>query len=247
MSLVWSERGYPAAGAYRDYHHHTVHHHNPWNNDGDAYDHGAALALARRTPPTSSRARSSGPRRRGRGAAPAAPALVVCALDTELLGHWWYEGIAWLRAVVEECCAPGPRAACGSTTRSSAIEPVGVPALPRAGRAAGARTATSRRGPARRSPTWRSRRARPSSSCCAAGEVGPQRAVRELLALQASDWAFMVSRGYRRRPTRASASRATGARSRRRSPQGARSGRRAEPGRATSRPTPTAALLLVRV
>ncbi|HYM67293.1 MAG TPA: hypothetical protein VEW68_08390, partial [Patescibacteria group bacterium] len=47
VSLVWSERGYPASGAYRDYHHHTVHHHNPWSNDGGAYDHAAALVLAR--------------------------------------------------------------------------------------------------------------------------------------------------------------------------------------------------------
>src|SRR5207245_7525579 len=47
MSLVWSERGYPAAGAYRDYHHHTVHHHNPWTNARAAHDHDAALALAR--------------------------------------------------------------------------------------------------------------------------------------------------------------------------------------------------------
>ena len=31
----------------------------------------------------------------------------MCALDTELLGHWWYEGIAWLRAVVEECARQG--------------------------------------------------------------------------------------------------------------------------------------------
>ncbi len=47
ISLVWSDEGYPASGAYRDYHHHTVHHHNPWNNDGGAYDHVRALALAR--------------------------------------------------------------------------------------------------------------------------------------------------------------------------------------------------------
>ena len=33
--------------------------------------------------------------------------LAVCALDTELLGHWWYEGIAWLAAVVEECSRQG--------------------------------------------------------------------------------------------------------------------------------------------
>ena len=47
MALVWSDDGYPAGGAYRDYHHHTVHHHNPWSNDGGAYDHERALALAR--------------------------------------------------------------------------------------------------------------------------------------------------------------------------------------------------------
>ena len=40
-------RRLPGSGAYRDYHHHTVHHHNPWNNAGGAYDHEAALALAR--------------------------------------------------------------------------------------------------------------------------------------------------------------------------------------------------------
>ena len=47
IALVWSDGGYPADGAYRDYHHHTVHHHNPWGNDGGAYDHERALALAR--------------------------------------------------------------------------------------------------------------------------------------------------------------------------------------------------------
>ena len=46
VSLVWSERGYPAAGAYRDYHHHTTHHHRAWRNDGQPYDRKAARALA---------------------------------------------------------------------------------------------------------------------------------------------------------------------------------------------------------
>ena len=30
------------------------------------------------------------------------PGLVCCALDTELLGHWWYEGLPWLQFVVDE-------------------------------------------------------------------------------------------------------------------------------------------------
>ena len=56
IALVWSDGGYPAAGVYRDYHRHTVHHHNPWANDGGAYDHDAAPAPGRRArkPPTSS-------------------------------------------------------------------------------------------------------------------------------------------------------------------------------------------------
>ena len=46
ISLVWSERGYPAAGAYRNYHGLTPHDHRAWGNDGQVYDHAAALALA---------------------------------------------------------------------------------------------------------------------------------------------------------------------------------------------------------
>ena len=52
-------------------------------------------------------------RERLREAAQAAPGplpgggLVVCAIDTELLGHWWYEGVAWLAAVIEEAAAQG--------------------------------------------------------------------------------------------------------------------------------------------
>ncbi|HLH14056.1 MAG TPA: hypothetical protein VKV16_04655, partial [Solirubrobacteraceae bacterium] len=111
MSLVWSTHGYPAAGPYRDYHHHTVHHHNPWSNDGGVYDHERARALAREhaadfVARTLARLRGA-----GAGAAGGAPlpggGLVVCALDTELLGHWWYEGVQWLRAVLDEAARQG--------------------------------------------------------------------------------------------------------------------------------------------
>ena len=33
--------------------------------------------------------------------------LSVCALDTELLGHHWYEGLDWLGAVLDEAAAAG--------------------------------------------------------------------------------------------------------------------------------------------
>ena len=33
--------------------------------------------------------------------------LCVCALDTELLGHWWCEGPLWLAAVLEQAASAG--------------------------------------------------------------------------------------------------------------------------------------------
>ncbi|HMJ01758.1 MAG TPA: hypothetical protein VK506_02385, partial [Conexibacter sp.] len=100
IQLVWSDGGYPSHAAYRDYHAFTVHHHRVWRNDGGTYDHSAALAQARADAAdfvTRTLARlDEGAAALGR------PALAVCALDTELLGHWWYEGIAWLGAVIEE-------------------------------------------------------------------------------------------------------------------------------------------------
>ncbi|HTA14457.1 MAG TPA: hypothetical protein VK781_06320, partial [Solirubrobacteraceae bacterium] len=47
IARVWSDDGYPAHRSYRDYHHHTIHHHNPWANDGNPYDHELAQGLAR--------------------------------------------------------------------------------------------------------------------------------------------------------------------------------------------------------
>ncbi len=111
IARVWSDEGYPAHGSYRDYHHHTVHHHNPWANNGEAYEHDLALDLAREhakefVAATIQRLRAANETDDGGSSLPGG-GLVVCALDTELLGHWWYEGVTWLRAVVEECAGEG--------------------------------------------------------------------------------------------------------------------------------------------
>jgi 1,4-alpha-glucan branching enzyme len=197
ISLVWSDGGYPAAGPYRDYHHHTIHHHNPWNNDGDAYDHAEALALVREHAAdfvTRTLARLRQANELASAEALSDGGLVVCALDTELLGHWWYEGIDWLRAVVAECARQGlelvrlddalehteHKAACGqsvgwqastwgkdgdlSTWSGSAVADMAF-----AVRAA-------------------------ELQVVAAGAQAGNGAVRELLALQASDWPFMINR-----------------------------------------------------
>ena len=137
------------------------------------------------------------------------PRLVVCALDTELLGHWWYEGPLWLEAVVEEARAARPRARDAAGARSSATS--------RCERAAGRVELGHGQGPAhlglaaRRGARLAARARRSCALVGALGRSAPNgsgpdalaaRAARELLALQSSDWAFMATRGARGRLSR---------------------------------------------
>jgi 1,4-alpha-glucan branching enzyme len=193
MSLVWSDQGYPASGIYRDYHHHTVHHHNPWNNDGEPYDHAAAAALARE------HAADFVGRviARLEQARVADGGLVVCALDTELLGHWWYEGMIWLQGVVEECSRQGLELA----RLDDALER-GEPIPLHEVSVAGEEWSAISWGLDGDLSTWSAPKVAEMAfatraaelEVLAAREQAGTAAVRELLALQSSDWAFMRSR-----------------------------------------------------
>jgi 1,4-alpha-glucan branching enzyme len=206
MDLVWSDRGYPADGVYRDYHHHTIHHHTPWSNDGGVYDHARAQARAREhaadfVARTAARLRESGRGLPGGG-------LAVCALDTELLGHWWYEGIDWLAAVVEECTRqglalvrlddaldrlePAPASEWRAPRSESAAGVAGFEDELASSWGAGGDLSTWS-GPAVAEVAFALRRA--ELEVVAAGPRAGQVALRELLALQSSDWAFMLARG----------------------------------------------------
>jgi 1,4-alpha-glucan branching enzyme len=196
ISLVWSECGYPASGRYRDYHHHTVHHHNPWSNDGGAYDHEAALALAREHA-ADFVARTLARLRGAAGAGTALPGggLVVCALDTELLGHWWYEGVAWLGAVVQECSRQGLELVrLDDALARQEPCPLGSDAQEWEACSWGENGDLSTwSGPAVAEMAFAARAA--ELELIASPARASTAAVRELLALQASDWPFMVSRG----------------------------------------------------
>jgi 1,4-alpha-glucan branching enzyme len=190
IDLVWSDRGYPAHGTYRDYHHHTIHHHRPWANDGSPYDREAARRLARE------HARgfiARVKRRLGEGRSTRRrPALCVCALDTELLGHWWHEGVAWLDAVIDEAGAQDvalTRLDEAIARREPAVldDPLPVTSW------GTPRDLSTWDGPAVADFAWRARAA--ELRVAAAGNAAGERALRELLALQSSDWAFMVTRG----------------------------------------------------
>jgi 1,4-alpha-glucan branching enzyme len=196
MALVWGEHGYPADDVYRDYHRHTIHHHQPWANDGGAYDHERAVALAGEHA-RDFVARTIERLRLAIGSQAGSPlpggGLVVCALDTELLGHWWYEGVHWLAAVVEECSRQGL-----ALVRLDEAAALGDPAP-----VDDSEWEPSTWGRDGDLSTWSGPQVAEMAFAQRAGELrllaAPERAgqaaLRELLALQASDWPFMVSRG----------------------------------------------------
>ena len=194
IELVWSFTGYPSDGRYRDYHRRTTHDLHPWNIAGDTYGYDEAQELAR------AHAREFVEHCRTRLDAYSAergrPGLITCALDTELLGHWWYEGLTFLRSVLEEAERQGvPLARVGDV----AVEPVerelsastwGRP-----------KDMTTWDSPPVADFAWTARAAELKTlrEFAAAGSNGNghgpalERAARELLALQASDWAFQVT------------------------------------------------------
>jgi 1,4-alpha-glucan branching enzyme len=129
-NLVWSSRtGYPTGGRYRDFH---------------AFDHpsglrpyrvtGAAVPPAAKAPYDPAAAAHAvaldaedfvaAVRRRLTevGDRDGRPGVVVAAYDTELFGHWWLEGPAFLDRVLRLL----PDAGVSLTTLAAAVETLGV-------------------------------------------------------------------------------------------------------------------------
>ncbi|HEX8159648.1 MAG TPA: 1,4-alpha-glucan branching protein domain-containing protein [Solirubrobacteraceae bacterium] len=182
IELVWDEGGYPSDPAYRDYHAFTQHRHRAWSNDGAPYDPRRAGAAARR------HATDFVARVRERVAG---GGLAVFAVDTELLGDWWHEGPLWLAAVVEQAAAQGLTLAHLDDALER-HEPVPAPSdLPITSWGTPRSLATWSAPPVA-AMAWDARDA--ELRAVAAGADVDERAVRELLALQSSDWAFLVSR-----------------------------------------------------
>jgi 1,4-alpha-glucan branching enzyme len=126
------------------------------------------------------------PRRRG---------LLVFAIDTELLGHWWSEGAIWLREVLAGAEAAGVRLLTVPEALAEQ-EPARRPlAASTWGEGKDLRTWDS---PAVADLAWAARRLE-LRLLRALSRGLPQpaamRAARELLAVQSSDWAFLDKRG----------------------------------------------------
>jgi 1,4-alpha-glucan branching enzyme len=112
------------------------------------------------------------------------------ALDTELLGVHWHEGVAWLAEVLAAAGRAGLRIALLDGVLDE-IEPAPAPPLPDTSWGT-PRDLTTWSGPGAGGLAWRQRAA--ELRAVAALPDVPDRALRELLALQSSDWAFLVTR-----------------------------------------------------
>ena len=195
VERVWSHvDGYPSSPAYRDYHRRTLHDRHPWNRAGDPYRADDARALAARHAHEfvahCVERLDAYARERNR------PGLLCCAVDTELLGHWWYEGQHWLAPMLDEA----HRAGLELVTVSEGLERVEPVERELAASSWGEqkdlRTWDSPK-VAELAFTLRAAELRTVAAAAGAGsEPAPalERAARELLALQASDWAFQVTR-----------------------------------------------------
>jgi 1,4-alpha-glucan branching enzyme len=190
---LWSLDGYPSDPAHAQFAGKSLRGVRLWKVGGGAYDPGAAEAAARRQATEflaaiAARLRDFAAQRGRRG-------LVVFAIDTELLGHWWSEGAIWLGDVLADADAAGVRL----LTVPQAVaehEPLERPlAASTWGEEKDLSTWDS---PPVADLAWGARRLELRLlRALARGLRGPaaMRAARELLAVQASDWAFLDKRG----------------------------------------------------
>ena len=149
----------------------TARAHRPWANDGAPYDPQRGAARARE------HARDFIARIGDRE-------QCVVAFDAELFGHFWHEGVTFLAAVLDEAgehLVPLDDAL-------GAAEPAPHARPTSWGEARDLRTWSS---PAAGGLAWVQR----GAELAALGAGPSPRALRELLALQSSDWAFLIAYG----------------------------------------------------
>ena len=192
VQWLWSPQGYPSDAPHADSFRESGRGLRLWSVGGGPYDPQAAAARAREQ--AAEFVSSIGERlkrfRDDRGR----PGILTFAIDTELLGHWWREGPEWLAEVVRLAAGHGVEL----VTVSDAIarhEPE-ARELHRFtwGEGKDLRTWDS---PAVADMAWAARRLELRLLGALARGLDERRvlrAARELLAMQASDWAFLDGR-----------------------------------------------------
>jgi 1,4-alpha-glucan branching enzyme len=192
VGWLWSLDGYPSDPAHAQFAGKSLRGVRIWKVGGGAYDPGAALAAARRQAGEFLAAAAA--RLRGYEHSRGRRGLLVFAIDTELLGHLWSEGVVWLRQVLEDAEGAGVRL----LTVPEALaehEPQEGPLLASTwGEEKDMRTWDS---PPVADLAWAARRLELRLLRALGGGLrgsAARRAARELLAVQCRDWAFLDQR-----------------------------------------------------
>lgn len=198
VSWLWDMGGYPSWPGYRDFHRLSINGLHIFGIDGDPYRPESARQQAEAQ--ASEFLRDAADRLAAFRRRTGRRGLITCAFDCELLGHWWAEGPIWLEAVLARAEVAGIRLV--NLDRAMSERRAGGPLrehhelLP------------STWGEAKDFRTWDS----PAVSDLARGArrlelkvveairrglepAAAERAARELLMVQASDWAFLDGRG----------------------------------------------------
>jgi 1,4-alpha-glucan branching enzyme len=192
IQWLWSLDGYPSDPAHAQFAGKSLRGVRIWKVGGGGYDPAAAAAAARRQ--AGEFLASVAERLRGYASHSGGRGLLVFAIDTELLGHWWSEGTTWLREVLAGAAAARVRL----LTVPQALEehrPVERPL--HASTWGEDKDLSTWDSPAVADLAWGARRLElrllRALSAGLRGD-GALRAARELLAAQASDWAFLDQR-----------------------------------------------------
>jgi 1,4-alpha-glucan branching enzyme len=193
IQWLWSLDGYPSDPAHAQFAAKSLRGMRIWKVGGGGYDPAAAERAASRQAGeflAAAAARlgdfSSVHGRRG---------LLVFAIDTELLGHWWSEGAIWLREVLAGAADAGVRLL---TVPEALAEHEPVDCSLSASTWGEGKSLHTWDSPAVADLAWGARRLElrllRALSQGLRGDAA-MRATRELLAAQASDWAFLDQRG----------------------------------------------------
>ncbi len=199
ISWLWDMQGYPSWPGYRDFHRLSMNGVHIFRIDGEPYD---AEAARQRAAEQAEEFLDAAAERLGRYRERTGEAgLMTFAFDCELLGHWWSEGPIWLERVLAGAEARGIRLV---TLDRAAAERRGEAG---SGTVREAPLPASTWGEEKDFRTWDS----PVVSDLAWGtrrlelevteainrgmpRAAAERAARELLMVQSSDWAFLDGR-----------------------------------------------------
>ncbi|HYM15684.1 MAG TPA: 1,4-alpha-glucan branching protein domain-containing protein [Dehalococcoidia bacterium] len=210
---VWSgEHGYPGDFVYREFHKKDdqsgLHY---WRVTGarvalgDKQLYGPAAAFDRARDHARHFAALVGDQVRAYRASSGRYGIVSAAYDTELLGHWWYEGVTWLQHVLRDLSRSDAVDMTGAAQFVREHPPEDVVTLPESswGRL-GTHVTWLNDDTAWMWPVVRAAERRMEQLVAghgaASGDAGAALAQlgRELLLLQSSDWPFLVTTGQAR-------------------------------------------------